>query len=182
MFDKFVLKNYLKMYYFRICLLADGKLAFLGTTPEAITFFEEQGFPLPENFNPADHFISTLAIEPGQLRRAKNRINVNLSALNFEIKRKFQKICDSFLKSDLGREVLENAQDSGRSSIESADSVSRSNSIAAVLAATDVISTTGSDSSEPSSSDELPLYNKKGNGQFEQSKYGKRTLQRYKST
>jgi hypothetical protein len=34
------------------------------------------GYPLPENFNPADHFISTLAIDPGKVRKAKSRINV----------------------------------------------------------------------------------------------------------
>uniref|UniRef100_A0A915EQR8 ABC transporter domain-containing protein n=1 Tax=Ditylenchus dipsaci TaxID=166011 RepID=A0A915EQR8_9BILA len=67
----------------KICLLAEGKVAFLGKTEEAIQLWDYLGYPLPENFNPGDHFISTLAVEAGKGRKARGRIN---------------KICDAYLQ------------------------------------------------------------------------------------
>ncbi len=45
----------------RLCLLADGRLAFFGDLDQAYSFFTQQGYPVPINFNPADHYINTLA-------------------------------------------------------------------------------------------------------------------------
>ena len=47
-------------------LLAEGRVAFLGPRVQAIPFFNSIGIQVPRDFNPADFFIRTLAIIPGQ--------------------------------------------------------------------------------------------------------------------
>lgn len=47
-----------------MCLLAEGRLTFMGPTVDAMKHFAALGYPVPELFNPADHYITTLAIEP----------------------------------------------------------------------------------------------------------------------
>ena len=53
-------------------------------------FFASQGFPCPQDFNPADHLISLLAVEPDN--EAEDRARVSL-------------LCDAFANSGLGKEV-----------------------------------------------------------------------------
>uniref|UniRef100_A0A915EME6 ABC transporter domain-containing protein n=1 Tax=Ditylenchus dipsaci TaxID=166011 RepID=A0A915EME6_9BILA len=89
----------------KICLLAEGKVAFLGKTEEAIQLWDYLGYPLPENFNPGDHFISTLAVEAGKGRKARGRIN---------------KICDAYLQSEPGKKTL--ALSKGEDSLASSSS------------------------------------------------------------
>ncbi len=49
----------------RLCLLAEGKLAFIGnTSSDAQKFFNSQGFSVPSNYNPSDFYIQTLSISP----------------------------------------------------------------------------------------------------------------------
>lgn len=75
----------------RLLLLAEGRTAYLG--PARITskdFFASQGFPCPQDFNPADHLISLLAVEPGN--ESEDRARVAL-------------LCDAFADSELGKEV-----------------------------------------------------------------------------
>nr|CAD2168985.1 unnamed protein product [Meloidogyne enterolobii] len=76
----------------KICLLAEGKLAFLGTTAEAIPFFESLGHTLPDNFNPADFFIGVLA-DAAKAKGSRGRIKVN-------------KICSAFTQSDTGKQLM----------------------------------------------------------------------------
>lgn len=76
----------------RILLMAEGRVAFLGNTKEAVDFFQNIDRPCPYNFNPADHYIHVLAVTPGYETQCKD-----------EIKR----ICDEFTKSDPGRQVTE---------------------------------------------------------------------------
>ncbi|XP_078378564.1 protein white-like isoform X2 [Oculina patagonica] len=57
-----------------ILLLAEGRTAYMGSTAEAITYFESLGYPCPVNFNPADYFVHTLAIVPGEEERCKDRV------------------------------------------------------------------------------------------------------------
>jgi len=59
----------------RLCLLADGRLAFFGDLDQAYSFFTQQGYPVPINFNPADHYINTLATASSN---PELDINVNL--------------------------------------------------------------------------------------------------------
>ena len=49
----------------RILLMSEGRTAFIGPKNEAISFFKSLGYPCPLNYNPADHFVYTLAIIPG---------------------------------------------------------------------------------------------------------------------
>ncbi|XP_050723017.1 protein white-like isoform X2 [Eriocheir sinensis] len=49
----------------RLLLLAEGRVAFQGTVEEAHIFFTRLERPCPSNYNPADHFIYSLAIRGG---------------------------------------------------------------------------------------------------------------------
>ncbi|CAG5130203.1 unnamed protein product [Candidula unifasciata] len=65
----------------KILLLSEGRTVFLGSPDGAIEFFERHNYPCPKNYNPADHFIFTLAVIPGQEE---------------ECRRKTQVLCDKF--------------------------------------------------------------------------------------
>lgn len=51
-----------------------GRVAYLGPAEDALKFFQECAFPCPRNFNPADHFITTLAKKPGQEEESQAQI------------------------------------------------------------------------------------------------------------
>ncbi|RMX61223.1 hypothetical protein pdam_00023788 [Pocillopora damicornis] len=57
-----------------ILLLAEGRTAYLGPRADAIQYFDSLGYPCPVNFNPADHFIRTLAIVPGDEENCRKRV------------------------------------------------------------------------------------------------------------
>lgn len=68
----------------KLCLLAEGRLAFLGTLPETNLFFENQGYRVPINYNPADYYIKTLAMIPSDKENSIQRINVKFFILVLE--------------------------------------------------------------------------------------------------
>jgi len=68
----------------QVCLLAEGRMAFIGSTSNAMTFLADMGHVCPEHFNPADFYIRTLAVYPGKEEESKK----NISA-----------ICDAFANS-----------------------------------------------------------------------------------
>ncbi|CAD5229599.1 unnamed protein product [Bursaphelenchus okinawaensis] len=72
----------------KVCLLADGRTAFLGSMLEASMFWKGMDMDLPENYNPGDYFISTLT------QNEKEKKN-----------KKAKKICDAFEASDIGKEL-----------------------------------------------------------------------------
>lgn len=41
----------------QLCLLAEGRTAYLGPARDAPKFMERMGYKLPENYNPADFYI-----------------------------------------------------------------------------------------------------------------------------
>ena len=47
----------------RLCLLAERRLAYIGDLNEAASFFNSQGFNLPNNYNPADFYIETSCLK-----------------------------------------------------------------------------------------------------------------------
>lgn len=47
-----------------LCLLAEGRMVYLGPSGDAMPYFSSIGYPVPPLYNPADHYIQTLAIEP----------------------------------------------------------------------------------------------------------------------
>ena len=74
----------------RILLMAEGRVAFLGNTNDAVDFFQNINRPCPYNFNPADHYIHVLAVRPGNEAQCREEIN---------------SICDSFTVTDAGQTV-----------------------------------------------------------------------------
>ncbi|WKY01088.1 hypothetical protein Q1695_015243 [Nippostrongylus brasiliensis] len=46
----------------RVYMMADGRVAFSGTQSDALQFWSDIGHALPPNFNPADHYVSSLAV------------------------------------------------------------------------------------------------------------------------
>ncbi|XP_015181878.1 PREDICTED: protein scarlet isoform X1 [Polistes dominula] len=81
--------------FHRIILVADGRIAFAGTSEQAIRFFASQGYECPEAYNPADFLVATLAIAPGDEDNSK---------------RTAQRICDAFLTSEACEEIDVNIQ------------------------------------------------------------------------
>jgi len=73
----------------RLMLLAEGRLAYLGTAQGALTFFEGLGHKCPATFNPADFYIHTLAVQPGHENESRKRI---------------RRIADNFTVSDHAKE------------------------------------------------------------------------------
>ncbi|KJH52207.1 ABC transporter, ATP-binding protein [Dictyocaulus viviparus] len=59
----------------KVVFLAQGRVAFHGPPDEAVWFFAECGYILPDHMNPADHFIDTLAIWPDSEEECKIRAN-----------------------------------------------------------------------------------------------------------
>lgn len=74
----------------RVLLMAEGRVAFLGSTEGALDFFKGLGHHCPENFNPADFFISTLAIQPGEEEACREFVGG---------------VCDTFSASSTGQGV-----------------------------------------------------------------------------
>lgn len=64
-----------------LCLMADGRVAYMGKVSDAIGFFSQLGMTCPSNYNPADFYIQELAIAPGR---------------EFECRKKINRICDYF--------------------------------------------------------------------------------------
>ncbi|KAF5303835.1 hypothetical protein FQR65_LT08092 [Abscondita terminalis] len=71
----------------KILLVAEGRVAFLGTPQEADMFFASLDAPCPPNYNPADYFVQLLAIIPGREESCRQAVNM---------------ICDKFERSEYG--------------------------------------------------------------------------------
>lgn len=69
----------------KLLLMANGRVAFLGTPAEANDFFASLQAPCPTNYNPADFFVEKLAIVPGKEDESRETI---------------RKICDAFAVSE----------------------------------------------------------------------------------
>ncbi|XP_062517758.1 protein white-like isoform X1 [Corticium candelabrum] len=57
-----------------LLLLAEGRTAYLGPRNAAIPYFRRLEYPCPDNYNPADFYVHTLAIVPGRESECKERI------------------------------------------------------------------------------------------------------------
>ena len=74
----------------KLLLLAEGQIAYHGKASDAINFFSSINYPCPENYNPADHFIQTLAVIPGDEEQSRKKIKL---------------ICDQFFESEIAQEM-----------------------------------------------------------------------------
>ncbi|KAF2898582.1 hypothetical protein ILUMI_07596, partial [Ignelater luminosus] len=84
----------------KLLLMAEGRVAFLGTREEASGFFTSLAAPCPHNYNPADYFIQFLAVLPGKEESCKQAIN---------------SICDTFEKSEFGAKLTVEATEMTKS-------------------------------------------------------------------
>lgn len=50
----------------KLLLLAEGKVAYFGEANGTVKHFEQQGIPMPKNYNPADFFIDVVTKETNQ--------------------------------------------------------------------------------------------------------------------
>uniref|UniRef100_A0A1I7XU17 ABC transporter domain-containing protein n=1 Tax=Heterorhabditis bacteriophora TaxID=37862 RepID=A0A1I7XU17_HETBA len=96
----------------RIYLMAEGRVAFCGSQTEAVDFWTQMGNPLPCNFNPSDHYISTLAI-----REKKSRQRQRDAVMAF---------CDEFARSPTGQAAMVEASSRTGGSRESSENSSSS--------------------------------------------------------
>jgi ABC-type multidrug transport system ATPase subunit len=67
-----------------LCLLAEGRLAYIGQLQEAYDFFASIDYVCPKNYNPADYYIHKLSVVPAKKDASKAAIN---------------SVCDQFEKS-----------------------------------------------------------------------------------
>lgn len=74
----------------KLMLLAEGRVAFLGTPTEASNFFNQLGTPCPSNYNPADFYVQQLAVVPGNENDSREKIRM---------------ICDTFASSDYAKDL-----------------------------------------------------------------------------
>ncbi|KAF2362505.1 ABC transporter-like, partial [Trinorchestia longiramus] len=74
----------------RVLLLAEGRLAYCGTSQGALTFLDSLGHKCPATFNPADFFIHTLAMLPNHAASSRARI---------------RRIADQFAVSEHAKEI-----------------------------------------------------------------------------
>ncbi|XGW18439.1 hypothetical protein V3C99_002790, partial [Haemonchus contortus] len=58
-----------------VCLMACGRIIYLGPSEEATALFERCGFPCPDYCNPSDHLIRTLSVIVGQRRSSLKTIS-----------------------------------------------------------------------------------------------------------
>ncbi|KAK7507421.1 hypothetical protein BaRGS_00001356 [Batillaria attramentaria] len=79
-----------------VLLLAEGRVAFMGSSAQAMEFFQRLNFTCPTNFNPADFFVLTLAIRPGQEEECKKRV---------------QAVCDAFVDTQEAQDIKDCIED-----------------------------------------------------------------------
>ncbi|XP_037030733.1 protein scarlet [Bradysia coprophila] len=76
--------------FHQVTLLADGRIAFIGTPNQALDFFAGNGYICPETYNPADFLIGTLAIAPGSENASQKSVN---------------RICDQYAVSEFAGRI-----------------------------------------------------------------------------
>jgi len=74
----------------KLLLMAEGQTAYLGDAKDCKSFFAGANYPCPEDFNPADHFVQTLAVVPGSEEECHQRIS---------------EICDRFRESEPAQDI-----------------------------------------------------------------------------
>ncbi|XP_012525944.1 protein white [Monomorium pharaonis] len=79
----------------KILLMAEGRVAFMGTTAQACAFFKTLGAVCPSNHNPADFFVQVLAVVPGRELTCRYAIETT---------------CDAFRKSEDGVNLARQAE------------------------------------------------------------------------
>lgn len=79
----------------KILLMAEGRVAFMGTAAQACAFFKTLGAACPSNYNPADFFVQALAVVPGRELTCRHAIETT---------------CDTFRRSEYGANIALQAE------------------------------------------------------------------------
>ncbi|XP_011702056.1 PREDICTED: protein white isoform X1 [Wasmannia auropunctata] len=79
----------------KILLMAEGRVAFMGTAAQACAFFKTLGATCPSNYNPADFFVQALAVVPGRELTCRHAIETT---------------CDTFRRSEYGANIALQAE------------------------------------------------------------------------
>lgn len=74
----------------KLLLVAEGRVAFLGTPKDAAAFFNSMEMVCPSNYNPADFYVEMLAVSPDNI--IENRKTV-------------EGICDAYESSNFAKNV-----------------------------------------------------------------------------
>lgn len=74
----------------KLMLMSVGRVAFLGTPREAISFFNSQSAECPSNYNPCDFYVQLLSVDPNNEE---------------ESLKKCSKFCDTFSDSDINKHI-----------------------------------------------------------------------------
>lgn len=82
--------------FHRVIYLANGRTAFQGTPQESISFFEQCGHRVPDEYNPSEWIIYKLAVQPGQEKESNARI---------------QEVVEHYEGSEHQRKVMEQLED-----------------------------------------------------------------------
>lgn len=92
-----------------LCLLAKGRMAYLGELSKAVDYFASIGHACPANFNPADFFIEELAVVPSEYEKSMARLRVVTDAYaNSELRQQVRlACCDCGLDSGRLRRALD---------------------------------------------------------------------------
>ncbi|XP_076032222.1 protein scarlet-like isoform X2 [Oratosquilla oratoria] len=91
----------------KLLLLAEGRVAYMGSSSGALDFFDGLGHKCPATFNPADYYIHTLAVLPGHEFRSRDRI---------------KRICDNFAVSAYAKDIEITIQYQDNMGLSSSDS------------------------------------------------------------
>ena len=76
----------------RVCLMAEGRVASIGSTNMVLDYFDRIGYTCPKSHNPADFFIHTLAVIPGHEKLCRQKV---------------KEICDSYEQSGTYQETMQ---------------------------------------------------------------------------
>lgn len=63
----------------RLLLLSGGRTAYMGPAKDAVGYFADIGYPLPNNYNPADHFLNVLNLPDYKQRLEDSNIRASWS-------------------------------------------------------------------------------------------------------
>ncbi|XP_076458336.1 protein white-like [Babylonia areolata] len=79
----------------QVLLMAEGRVGFMGSSSQAMAFFGSLNYLCPNNFNPADFYVLTLAVVPGKEEECRNKVNA---------------ICDAFLETKEASDINDSIQ------------------------------------------------------------------------
>ncbi|CAG9585745.1 unnamed protein product [Danaus chrysippus] len=79
----------------KLLIMAEGRVAFLGSPDQATEFFRDLGAACPANYNPADHYIQLLAGVPGREETTRHTIDT---------------VCTAFARSEIGCKLAAEAE------------------------------------------------------------------------